>query len=115
MSILRVTSVYDAQVIGPDTHRQFLSRSSGARTAQPRRLLRHLAQDRCLARLDLGVRRVALIRGCPLVWVWLSFGLRPVGCRDEAWLKRGLPKLEVALPTSPFIIGSREGWVWWLR
>jgi hypothetical protein len=24
-------------------------------------------------------------------WVWLSFGLRPVGHRDEAWLKRGLP------------------------
>jgi hypothetical protein len=23
--------------------------------------------------------------------VWLSFGLRPVGHRDEAWLKRGLP------------------------
>src|SRR3954454_17692618 len=23
--------------------------------------------------------------------VWLSIGLRPVGCRDEVWLKRGLP------------------------
>lgn len=23
--------------------------------------------------------------------VWLSSGLRPVGHRDEAWLKRGLP------------------------
>ncbi len=23
--------------------------------------------------------------------VWLSFGLRPAGHRDEAWLKRGLP------------------------
>jgi hypothetical protein len=23
--------------------------------------------------------------------VWLTFGLRPAGCRDEAWLKRGLP------------------------
>lgn len=25
------------------------------------------------------------------VWVWLTFGLHPVGCRDEAWLKKGLP------------------------
>ena len=24
-------------------------------------------------------------------WVWLSSGLRPVGPRDEEWLKRGLP------------------------
>ena len=24
-------------------------------------------------------------------WVWLTFGLRTVGHRDEAWLKRGLP------------------------
>ena len=24
-------------------------------------------------------------------WVWLTFGLRPVGHRDEAWLKKGLP------------------------
>jgi hypothetical protein len=23
--------------------------------------------------------------------VWLTFGLRPVGHRDEAWLKKGLP------------------------
>ncbi len=23
--------------------------------------------------------------------VWLTFGLQPVGHRDEAWLKRGLP------------------------
>lgn len=23
--------------------------------------------------------------------VWLTFGLRPAGHRDEAWLKRGLP------------------------
>jgi hypothetical protein len=25
------------------------------------------------------------------LWVWLTFGLRPAGHRDEAWLKRGLP------------------------
>ncbi len=25
------------------------------------------------------------------LWVWLTFGLRPVGHRDEAWLKKGLP------------------------
>jgi hypothetical protein len=25
------------------------------------------------------------------VRVWLTFGLRPAGRRDEAWLKRGLP------------------------
>jgi len=25
------------------------------------------------------------------IWVWLSFGLQPVGHRDEAWLKKGLP------------------------
>jgi hypothetical protein len=24
-------------------------------------------------------------------WVWLAIGLRPVGHRDEAWLKKGLP------------------------
>ena len=24
-------------------------------------------------------------------WVWLTFGLHPVGHRDEAWLKKGLP------------------------
>jgi hypothetical protein len=23
--------------------------------------------------------------------VWLTFGLQPVGHRDEAWLKKGLP------------------------
>jgi len=23
--------------------------------------------------------------------VWLTIGLRPVGHRDEAWLKKGLP------------------------
>jgi len=25
------------------------------------------------------------------VRVWLTIGLQPVGRRDEAWLKRGLP------------------------
>lgn len=25
------------------------------------------------------------------VLVWLAFGLRPAGHRDEAWLKKGLP------------------------
>jgi hypothetical protein len=30
--------------------------------------------------------------GCPpAVLVWLTFGLRPAGHRDEAWLKKGLP------------------------
>jgi hypothetical protein len=24
-------------------------------------------------------------------WVWLTFGLQPVGHRDEAWLQKGLP------------------------
>jgi len=23
--------------------------------------------------------------------VWLTIGLQPAGCRDEAWLKKGLP------------------------
>jgi hypothetical protein len=26
-----------------------------------------------------------------MLWTWLSSGLRLVGHRDEAWLKRGLP------------------------
>jgi len=41
--------------------------------------------------------------------VWLSIGLRPVGCRDEVWLERGLPfaggstaRLGVRLPGRPY-------------
>jgi hypothetical protein len=61
------------------------------RVAHTQRLLGDFRRDRCLARLGPGVRRDALISGCPPgVWVWLSFGLRLVGHRDEAWLKRGL-------------------------
>ena len=49
-------------------------------------------QDRCLARLGLGARRVRSHLGCPPgLRVWLTSGLRPVGHRDEAWLKKGLP------------------------
>jgi hypothetical protein len=56
--------------------------------AHATRLLRDFTQDRCLAGLDLGVRRDALNRGCPPVLrVWLSAGLRLVGHRDEAGLK----------------------------
>jgi hypothetical protein len=56
------------------------------------RLLRDFTQDRRLARLGPGVRRDALSIGCPpMLWTWLSSGLRLVGHRDEAWLKRGLP------------------------
>jgi hypothetical protein len=48
-------------------------------------------QDRCQARLGLGARRAALFWAAHPVRVWLTFGLRPAGRRDEAWLKRGLP------------------------
>jgi hypothetical protein len=49
-------------------------------------------QDRCLARLGLGARRVRSLLGCPPgLRVWLTTGLRPVGHRDEVWLKKGLP------------------------
>src|SRR3954462_12048091 len=62
------------------------------RTARCRRLLRDLAQDRCLARLGPGAWRVALFRGCPPgCWVWLSFGLLLAERRGGVWLKRGLP------------------------
>ena len=27
----------------------------------------------------------------PVLGVWLTIGLQPAGCRDEAWLKKGLP------------------------
>jgi transposase len=43
--------------------------------------------------------------------VWLTSGLQPAGCRDEAWLKMGLPKLVVAMPTSPSLIGLST-WEW---
>jgi hypothetical protein len=49
-------------------------------------------EDRCLARLGLGARRVRSLLGCPPgLRVWLTTGLRPVGHRDEVWLKKGLP------------------------
>lgn len=49
-------------------------------------------EDRCLARLGLGARRVRSHLGCPPgLRVWLTSGLRPVGHRDEVWLKKGLP------------------------
>ena len=35
----------------------------------------------------------------PAELVWLTIGLRPVGHRDEAWLRKGLPARIV--PTSP--------------
>ena len=35
---------------------------------------------------------ISLRLGCPPgSRVWLTSGLLPVGCRDEAWLKKGLP------------------------
>lgn len=55
------------------------------------RLLRDFTQDRCLARLDLGLWWGCSLTRLPTAWVWLTFGLRPAGGRDEAWLKKGLP------------------------
>jgi hypothetical protein len=53
---------------------------------------RYSLHGRCLARLGLGARRDALNWAAHrLRWVWLTTGLLPAGCRDEAWLKKGLP------------------------
>jgi len=53
---------------------------------------RDFPQDRRLARLGPGARWAALFWAAhPCPRVWLTSGLRPVGHRDEAWLKRGLP------------------------
>lgn len=58
------------------------------------RLLVEWRCDRCPARLGRGARRVALS--------WRA----PVEHRGGVWLKRGLPKLEVALPASPVASSS---------
>ena len=53
---------------------------------------RDFSQDRCLARLGLGVRRLGSLLGCPPVCGCGSLSVcRPPGTVDEAWLQRGLP------------------------
>ncbi len=68
--------------------------SDGSKTSQPATFwaTRDFTQDRRLARLGPGARREALFWAAHLLLrVWLTFGLQPVGRRDEAWLKKGLP------------------------
>src|SRR5580700_3373651 len=69
---------------------------------RPQRLLRDLAQDRCLARLGPGARRDAPtlrlptgVMGVALSWPAVSQG--PV--RGEA--RKGFAQLEVAVPSLP--------------
>ena len=52
---------------------------------------RDFLQGRRLARLGLGTRRDALKWAAHRSLVWLFCGLLLAECRDEAWLKKGLP------------------------
>lgn len=54
-------------------------------------LRRDFTQDRCPARLGLGVRWVALSIGCPLEGVALIWTAIPRALPVMVWLKRGLP------------------------
>jgi hypothetical protein len=66
-----------------------------------KRLLDDCLQDRCLARLGLGVRRRALHAAAHQVLVWLSFGLQSVGHRRRGVARKGTAQLVAALPTLP--------------
>ena len=81
---------------------------AAARPTCTMRLLRDLAQDRCLARLGPGARRGALSLRLPagVIGVALSWhAFSPGTARGEA--RKGFAQLEVAVPSSPDI--TRRG------